>query len=199
MSEGLVRQRRNLISVSCILIFLKFAGVEINKLTFLGMDFGKLGNPSALYLVIWVFYWYFLFRYFQYFSQEGRVRLSRCFYEEMERRVMIRVRILADEVKEKSNFQPHQLITLKNEGWKIRITYDGGEDGMGGRKTEVENIQFPTNELFKFRALALKSMTLHTSVVTDYILPFILAVGTLMYCSYGAPSSLYEAAINGFA
>ncbi len=88
MSEGLVRQRRNLISVSCILIFLKFAGVEISKLTFLGMDFGKLGNPSALYLVIWVFYWYFLSRYYQYFSQEGRGRLSRYFYEEMERRVM---------------------------------------------------------------------------------------------------------------
>lgn len=199
MSEGLVRQRRNLISVCCILIFLKFAEVEISKLTFLGMDFGKLGNPSALYLAIWVFYWYFLARYYQYFSQEGLGRMSRYFYEEMERRVMIRVRKLADGVKERSNFHPSQLITLKNEGWKIRVTYDGGEDGSGGRKTEVENIQFPTNELFKFRVLSLKNMSLHTSLVTDYILPFILAGGTLIYCSYGAPSSLCEALKNGFA
>ncbi|NVJ45532.1 MAG: hypothetical protein HWE07_00345 [Cytophagia bacterium] len=199
MSEGLVRQRRNLISVSCILIFFKFAGVEVSKLSFLGMDFGKLGNPSALYLVIWVLYWYFLFRYYQYFSQEGLDRLSRYFYQEMERRVMSRVRILANEVKKESNFHPNQLNTLENEGWKLRITFDGGDDGMGGRKTEVENIKFPTNELLKIRARSFITMSLHTSAVTDYILPFILAVGTLLYCSYGAPSSLYEATINGFA
>ncbi|MDC0004223.1 hypothetical protein OAE19_07470 [Porticoccaceae bacterium] len=199
MSEGLVRQRRNLISISCILIFLKFAGIEISKLTFLGIDFGKLGNPSALYLAIWVFYSYFLSRYYQYFAQEGSVRLSRYFYEEMERRVMIRVRKLADEVKEKSNFYPSQLIALKNDDWKIRVTYDGADDGTSGRDTEVANIQFPTNELFKFRALSLKNISVHTSAVTDYILPLILAVGALIYCSYGAPSSLYEAVKNGFA
>lgn len=199
MSEGLVRQRKNLISVSCVLIFLKFAGVEISKLSFLGLDFGKLGNPSALYLAIWILFLCFLSRYYQYYAQEGNVRLSRYFYDEMERHVMKRVQELADEVKEKANFHPHQLIALENGNWNIRVTYDGGEDGAGGRKTEVENIVFPINELYKYRILSLKNMSLHTSTVTDYILPFIVATGTLIYCSYGAPSSLYEAIKHGFA
>jgi hypothetical protein len=199
MSEGLIRQRRNLFSASCVLIFLKFAEVEISRLSFLGLDFEKLGNPSALYLAIWVFFFYFMFRYYQYYAQEGNARLSRYFYEEMERRVMRRVRQLADEVKEQSNFHPHQLSTLENGGWKIRVTYDGGEDEVGGRKTEVENIMFPIRELNKYRILSLKNMTLHTSAVTDYILPFIVAIGTLLYCGFGASSSLFEAIKHGFA
>lgn len=199
MTEGLVRQRRNLISVSCILIFLKFAEIEISKFSFLGLDFGKLGNPSALYLAIWTFYFYFLSRYYQYYAQEGKKRLSRYFYEEIERLVMKRAQELADKVNKPSNFHPHQLVTLKNSDWKIRVTYDGGEDGAGGRLTEVTNIAFPKNELFKYRILTLKNMGLHTSAVSDYILPFIIAAGTLIYCSHAAPSGLYEAIKHGFA
>ena len=139
MSEGLARQRRNLISASCVLIFLKFAGVEISKLSFLGLDFGKIGNPSALYLVIWICFVYFLSRYYQYYAQEGAVRLSRYFHEEMELHVMKRVRELADEVKEKSSIHPNQLISLKNEGWNIRVMYEDGRDEGRSGEYNVSN------------------------------------------------------------
>lgn len=199
MSEGLIRQRRNLISISCILIFLKFADVEITKLSFLGLDFSQFGNPSALYLAIWICFAYFSFRYYQYFSQEGRGRLSRYYYDELEIHVMKRVKKLADGVNKISNYYPHQLIGLQNENWNIRITYDGGDDGAGGRKTEVVNIVFPINELTRYRFLAITNMSFNTSAVSDYLLPFLLALGAITYCFHGSASSLCESIINGFA
>ncbi|MCU7843311.1 MAG: hypothetical protein KZQ93_05680 [Candidatus Thiodiazotropha sp. (ex Monitilora ramsayi)] len=199
MSDGLTRQRRNLISISCILIFLKFAGVEISELTFLGLDFSKLGNPSALYLVIWVFFGYFLFRYYQYFSQEGKARLSRYYYEEMNKHVMNRSRELANNVKEGANFHPNQLSTLKSDKWVIRVTHSGVKNDAGERDPIVEYVKFPINELKKYRVVSFLNINFHTSAMTDYILPFLVATVALIYCFSGSTSSLHEAIVNGFA
>ena len=177
---------------------MKFAGVEVSKLSFLGLDFDKFGNPSALYLAIWVSFFYFLFRYYQYFSQEGRQKLSRYFYEELERHIMDRISNLANQINEGAVFHPKQLALLERGSWSIRVSYDSGPNGSGGRNKETRNIIFPTKELPKLKALSFIKISLNTSLITDYVLPFIIAAISLLYSGYGAQSGLYEAIFYGF-
>jgi hypothetical protein len=192
MSEGLVRQRRNAISIACVLIFLKFAQVQIDKFSFLGLDFGKLGNPPALYLAIWIFFLYFVFRYYQYFSQEGVGKLSIAYYEDL----MGHVKQIAKSIDKNANFHPHQLITMKNEGWGIRVTYRRSEEDQ---LPEVNNIKYPIKSYRKHCLVSASNITLNSSVVTDYLLPFLLVVFAVVYCFHGSESCLVEAFANGFA
>ncbi|MCK4837309.1 MAG: hypothetical protein KAS94_00825 [Desulfobulbaceae bacterium] len=69
MTEDLRRQRRNLLVVSITIIFLRFGGVTISKVALLGTEF-SFQNIQALYAAIWLAYFYFLLRFYQYFMQE---------------------------------------------------------------------------------------------------------------------------------
>jgi len=62
-SEGLSRQRRNLLVVSSLIAFFNFAGVKISKLSILGLEFSSFERPEALFVAIWLLFLHFLFRY----------------------------------------------------------------------------------------------------------------------------------------
>lgn len=198
MSEGLSRQRRNLISISCVLIFLKFAGVEIDKLSFLGLDFGKVGNPSALYLAIWIFYFYLLVRYYQYFIQEGNQRLEQYYYDCLESYVQKHCEKLALEISPVANYFPKQIVAIEKDEWNFRVTYQNGRDEMGGTIIEAETIIFPKIKRRLFKIKSILNICINTSVFSDYIFPFILALGALIYCYNGGDSSLVVALEKSF-
>ncbi len=199
MSEGLVRQRRNLISISCVLIFLKFAEVEIDKLSFLGLDFGKIGNPSALYLIIWMFFFYLSIRYYQYFIQEGNPRMAQYYYECLEAYVQKHCEKVTKKISSAGNYFPQQLVGLEKEEWNFRVSYQNGKDELGGTIIEVKNIVFPKIKRRLLRVKSIINICLNTSAFSDYILPFILALGALIYCYDGADSSLILALRNGLS
>lgn len=198
MTEGLARQRRNLISISCLVVFLKFAGVEVDKLTFLGLDFGQINNPSALYVAIWIFFTYFLFRYYQYFCQEGSTKILLVYYEGLEELVISHIKRMAYQVSPIAAYHPHQLAALQKDNWMVRITYKREEDGRTGSPTnEVVDSRFPKATLWKYRIKASIKITLNTSVISDYILPFIIAIAAFIYGLGGADSSLLSAMKDG--
>jgi hypothetical protein len=196
MSEGLIRQRRNLISVSCVLIFLKFAGVEISKLSFLGLDFSELKNPSAFYLLIWVVYFYFTFRYYQYFWQEGKSRLLSYYRSDTNQCIIDKAWTNAREDKSCGifrSYEPNTIAELEDNDWKYRADYTK-EDGT----MIVLNKTLLKRERVKCRARVIIHLTFNTSIFTDYILPFLLAIAVLSYCSTGSTSSLYWAVKDSF-
>ncbi|WP_146219948.1 hypothetical protein [Marinomonas alcarazii] len=191
MSEGLIRQRRNLISVSGVLIFLKFAGVEISKLSFLGLDFDELKNPSAFYLLIWVAYFYFALRYYQYFWQEGRSKLTSYYISGVGHLTIDKVWTNAKKNKingEFRTYEPNTLEELEGNDWKYEATYrkaDGTETVVGKVLEKKERVKCRVNTII--------NLTFHTSAVTDYLLPFLFAIGALSYCFTGSTSSLHWA------
>lgn len=196
MSEGLIRQRRNLISVSCILVFLKFAGVEISKLSFLGLDFDELKNPSAFYLLIWVAYFYFALRYYQYFWQEGRSKLTNNYISGVGSRTINKVWTNAKKDKINGEFrayEPNTLEELEANDWKYEATYRKAD----GTKIVVGMV-LEKKERVKCRVNTIINLTFHTSIVTDYLLPFLFAIGALSYCATGSTSSLYWALRESF-
>ncbi|MDP2228409.1 MAG: hypothetical protein Q8J78_13125 [Moraxellaceae bacterium] len=200
MSDGLLRQRRNLISISCVLIFVKFSGVKIDNLSFLSINFGALENPAAIYIAIWIAFFYFLFRYYQYFIQDGLRNLIRHHYECQEARVFKHVARLARDINAGAHYHPSQLVSLKNENWKVRVTYAGEQNQKTGEiENEVRHFIVPKSEIYKIMFISICDVSFNTSAITDYILPFIIATFALAYCFCGADSSLLQALRNGFA
>ena len=79
MTDGLLRQRRNLMVTSLIIILLSFGGVKIEEVGALGTKL-VFQRKDALYLGIWVIYAYFFFRYYQYVREEPDLGISKAFW-----------------------------------------------------------------------------------------------------------------------
>ena len=70
MSEELRRQRRSLMVISLVLIFMKYSNLTITKFPLLGGEF-TLENEVAVFVLLWLMGFYFGFRYYQYYRQDG--------------------------------------------------------------------------------------------------------------------------------
>lgn len=75
VAKGFIRQRRNLIVTSLILIVAQYANVEIEQLNFFG-NVAKLSRTIPLTLLVWIVFVYFLLRYIQYFHDLDDKSLS---------------------------------------------------------------------------------------------------------------------------
>lgn len=69
MNPDLLRQRRNLIAVSAVLLVFDFANVTITKVSMLGTEL-MVGNAQVLMACAWVLWGYSLLRYYQYWKKE---------------------------------------------------------------------------------------------------------------------------------
>lgn len=92
MTEGTLRQRRNLLITSIILIAYFYTGIELgSQLSILGATV-TVGRPTALLDLIFVAHCYYWFRYYQYvhadpfyLSEKGRYK--RLVYESEEHQI----------------------------------------------------------------------------------------------------------------
>ena len=71
-TEGaFLRQRRSLILLSTLILFLSISGISFSSdIHFLNVTL-KTENLHAVYLLVWIVWWWFLYRYYQYYKQEG--------------------------------------------------------------------------------------------------------------------------------
>ncbi|WOH37659.1 hypothetical protein RI844_00045 [Thalassotalea fonticola] len=70
LSDGALRQRRNLMSVTLLVVFTHFAGVEFGEqVKFMGTSF-KITNPNFIIQFILIIQAYFLWRFYQYFYHD---------------------------------------------------------------------------------------------------------------------------------
>lgn len=83
LDSNFKRQRRNLISISFLLIFAKVAGIEIEKfenIKILGNDV-TIQNPVVVYYALLVLFLYWLLRYIQSFLSIGDRGFREVFYK----------------------------------------------------------------------------------------------------------------------
>jgi len=182
MTEGLLRQRRNLIITSVLLWLMKYGGVKFTKLSLAGFDI-TFKEPLVLVLSLWIAFAYFLFRYYQYFSSEGVSNLISVFFKSVETKCQPIIRALIKQKHPNWNNAPNYSYELLKK-WKW--VYHGqlvNIDSMGGTDP-TENFELPIDKrkLRKGIFFATIDTTFRNSVVTDYLLPFILAGIVLWYC-----------------
>lgn len=68
--NGFIRQRRNLIVISLVLLFAETSELSINKLNVFGNEL-LIRNPVIVTAALWIAYIYWLWRYYVYFHDLG--------------------------------------------------------------------------------------------------------------------------------
>ncbi len=76
LSVGLLRQRRNLILISMIMPLFFLSGASVNQINLFGTVI-YLESQSGIKVVMFVMYFYFLWRYLQYYYEEERAKVFR--------------------------------------------------------------------------------------------------------------------------
>lgn len=185
MGEGILRQRRNLL-ITCVLLWvMKYGGVTFSKFSLAGFDVA-FKNPDALVLSIWIAFAYFLYRYYQYFSDEGVDKLQRVFNAALEKKCEPIIQSLV-----KSKFPTnndairYSYAFLKRDRWVYKGHALGGEyDPSTGTVIGNEHFELAIGrrKLWKGILSGVMDSIFRNSVVTDYLLPFVLAFFILYYC-----------------
>jgi hypothetical protein len=188
MEEGLLRQRRNLITTCVLLWLLKYGGVTFTKFALAGFDV-EFKNPDALISAIWIAFAYFLYRYYQYFSGEGIEKLNRVFSEALERKCEpIITALVKNKFPTNNDAIRYSFAFLKRDGWIYKGHALGGAyDPTTGSSLGSEHFELaiPRRQLWKGILSAVVDSIFRNSVVTDYLLPFALACFILYYCGAG--------------
>ena len=181
MSEAILRQRRNLVSVSIFLIFFDFANVEIGTLSFFGSNM-VIGNPKAAYSFIWLAWLYFLVRYYQYFRAEDNLGLKNEFSLFFDFRFAKKLHdYLSNKYPDKNfSYVDTNFNKLKNKSM-FSMTYQHEVHKPVEGLTVVDFSEDISITFFFW--LIIKSIfhvIMHTPKVTDYILPFVIAFGSII-------------------
>lgn len=186
MGEGLLRQRRNLLIVCILLWFARYAGVTLNKANFAGFDV-EIKNMDAMFTALWIAFAYFLYRYYQYFADEGVTNITRTIQKAFEEHCNPKIKELVKETQPESNDGVnYSYAVLKHWQWiyqgQCYIKNDKGEN------VRLDNFQLPIQrwQLRREIALALIDAVVRKSAVTDYLLPFAIAAGIIWYCGDAA-------------
>ena len=120
MSEGLLRQRRNLFITCALLWFMKYGGVRLHKMALAGFDV-ELARPEVMTLALWIAFAYFLYRYYQYFASDGLPKLESEYSKAFETKCMplIKNRVMAAYPR-LHNDPDYRYFMLKQNGWIIK-------------------------------------------------------------------------------
>lgn len=184
VNEGLLRQRRNLMTVCILLWLLKYGQVEFSKLSFAGFDV-TFNRPEALYLCLWAAFAYFLYRYYQYFVRYGQSEVTSHFKNGLDQSAldwMAKIHRAHPEWDTKIGYP--KLGDLFRSRFIVRAEERIMEQGQdkGGRPFEVRLNRW--HVLWRLIRVVGEGV-LRSTVVTDYLLPFVLALSVLLYCGGG--------------
>ena len=178
LSPGLLRQRRNLMVVSLIIIFMEVSGAQLGNISLLGVSI-TFDKPESISLFLIAFLVYFLYRYSLYYRQEGhsfRGVFCNELYQKSWRKIQaIRNEKFPSEIDRGGNFN---ICRLKKTGFLKGLASTDISDGMGGllkQDFEVEIIK-----LWKEILASIFVVLFKERFVTDYCMPFIISVFALV-------------------
>jgi hypothetical protein len=169
MSDGLLRQRRNLMLVSCMLILFDGAGAKLEKVSVLGNEL-TAARPLALAIGAWIVWAYLLVRYLQYLGAEGNLGITDAIDEKMLGYVKSARSLtpLVDEIGQQPYWVLAPVAPLR---WKVTLQHYSPESSSV--LESVHEITFLSGLWWRLRAIV--SVSWRTPKVTDYVLPLMLA------------------------
>jgi len=185
MTEHLIRQRRNLIITSLIVIFILYTGVEISKITILGIEI-ETPKQQSLINSLWAIWGYFLVRYYQYLRIEPAtgfwgictykakiniaIMVGRKIHNETEHGPRIERGIILQNMEKKSLLKWEYVIKKYNLEKEV-------EEEV--RRIEVNSYKF-IFPIFK----GVLATTINTAKFSDNVFPILLALSTVSFGLY---------------
>lgn len=202
MTEGLLRQRRNLMAVSLALGFLKLGEVKISQLDVYGVAI-TFDNPHVLFVSLWLAWGYFALRYVQYFVQEGWPKLNKARGATLDDTCREKIKELVRPVLPPLSTDTKYLYTKLEKPKNLF-----GDYTFTGISVEKDQAGQPIRQEYaapiKFRHLLRRMIFAHLkllfsqSVAFDYLFPVLLAVAMFLYCFLGDwPGSIPNSFFDG--
>ena len=181
LSPGLLRQRRNLMVVSLIIIFMEMSGAQLGNVLLLGISI-TFDNPESIPLFLMFFLVYFLYRYTLYYWQERHSFWS-LFSLNFEQKTRPKIYAIWNEkgipVEGQSNtiYKSGTLnfFDLEVTGLLKRRVSENKKNPFTG---EIENktIEFNIFYLWKEFLSAAFIVLFKERFVTDYYMPYLIAL-----------------------
>ena len=191
IKQGFIRQRRNLILVCLILVFIEGANVSLTSLNIFGNTL-NISDPSMVNLSFWLAFIYFLLRYYQYFNDIEDKGIKTSYFNKMEKLVsLVAVKNYIKnedlskffpDIESKPKITLHESnITINNpKQWQMGISVNAyakdakhqhghTRTGIGTQTVEGKDLIFPKISTW-FHII------FNTRYFTEYFFPFLLAI-----------------------
>lgn len=186
MNDPFLRQRRNLFVVSAVLLTLCLGGVDLQELSFAGMKFSAFKKPEVFLGGVWVAFGYFAYRYLVYSLECSPEELKKTFIRELERAVNPRIECLVRRKYSKPNeacLFSYALLRRDGRTYKGQALLPMDNDSS---KHEIKPIELPIPiwSTLPWEIWGVVRFTVFTPAVSEHLLPFAIAVGTLIYCGF---------------
>lgn len=192
MTESFLRQRRNLFIINGVLLFSFMAKVNIDKLTIAGLSFNGFEKPEVIFLFIWTMYFYFLYRYFVYFLEYEKDTALEKWNSLMASIVDEKIRSIVDS--HSSNVNARSIsgyYQIKRNNMIVTFQSDRPEDESNPYSINNHELKLKKRDLILPQLSSLLRYSFLTSMVTSYVLPFIVSVYVLSVAGF----SIWEGAL----
>jgi hypothetical protein len=180
MNADLLRQRRNLIAISAVLLIFDFADVKIAKISVLGTEL-LVGNAQVLMVCAWGLWAYFLLRYYQYLRTEPHQHIRNAFKKKLDEYARSYARAVPLQDGMGGNWNDYKISRSGFFSWTyIPQVYDPVKGGMKDEPTT----SLPAGRLAAWLVQSAAFVCVQTPHATDHILPFVLAVAAPIVTIY---------------
>lgn len=197
--EGFIRQRRNLMVVSLVLLFSEVSGLTIEKLSVFGNEL-LIDKPMAINAALWVAGVYWLWRFYQYSAPAFKGAIRATVDSRLEQICSpVALRLL---VRSKPNLSSRiadiptdPIVSIEKRTYYVQhpdhvdIRLDlqksassekaAATQGLGEQRIRIDGLL-----LYWLRLRAWGYMIVHTKQFTDLILPYILFALPVAYAAY---------------
>lgn len=171
MDDDILRQRRNLIAISTVLILFDFADVKIAKVGVLGTEL-IVGSPDVLIIFTWTIWAYLLLRYYQYWRRDSRSLFKHTLYD--------KVGDYASRYSSRRSFKEKHKLDSKADlyieaPWDMRFSVKKFNPKLGAVE-EIFSMKVSLWLVLYWKIKATVHFVVHTPHFTDHSLPFALAL-----------------------
>lgn len=199
-NEGFVRQRRNLMIVSLVLLFFEATELKVERISAFGTEM-LVGQSQAVTMALWVAALYWLVRFYQY-SRTGYHMVLRQAVNERIREYEVCAPVALKRVlrKEPSLLEPFhdvesipsiecvtfEMLSYDSKHLDVQLglkkTATDGQRSVSG--TEKRKVRLDGASLFWLRVRSWIHLILHTTLFTELMLPYIVFTLPVLYGGY---------------
>ncbi|BCI77619.1 hypothetical protein ABUU69_003516 [Vibrio cholerae] len=186
MNDGFIRQRRNLYTISGVLLFCFMAQVQISQLSIVGISFSGFKKPEITYMFLWGMWGYFFYRFMVYFIEHELKTFLGIWRREVERYPNVYLRELASSnasgrfLKNQSDYY-----SMKRNNWVLNYQEEHLDEQYGTPFVKNKTVQVLRRSIFKYQVVGVLRLILLTTVVTDYFFPLITGLLVFTYAGFG--------------
>ncbi|AIL70788.1 hypothetical protein VCSRO70_3455 [Vibrio cholerae] len=186
MNDGFIRQRRNLYTISGVLLFCFMAQVQISQLSIVGISFSGFKKPEITYMFLWGMWGYFFYRFMVYFIEHELKTFLGIWRREVERYSNVYLRELASSnasgrfLKNQSDYY-----SMKRNNWVLNYQEEHLDEQYGTPFVKNKTVQVLRRSIFKYQVVGVLRLILLTTVVTDYFFPLITGLLVFTYAGFG--------------